>query len=65
MCRKWDIHLTQLRKVGSTSWGGRPRPLGGPRLRFQEPDEASGAVQGDRPTNQSPYRYLSQVDTHV
>jgi DNA-binding NtrC family response regulator len=44
------VWLTQVGTVGSRSWGGRPRLRGGPCLRFRQRDEASRAVQGDRPT---------------
>jgi hypothetical protein len=43
------VRLTQVRAFGSESWGGRPRRLGGPRLRFWKRDEASRAVQGGPP----------------
>ena len=54
--RQVAIRLTQVGAVGSTEWGGRPRPRGGPCLRFRQRDEASRAVQGDRPTKALPER---------
>src|SRR5664280_2386683 len=37
-------------------WGGRPRPPPAPWLAGQQADEASAAVQGDRPTKPMPER---------
>ena len=37
-------------------WGGRPRPRPAPWPACQQADEASAAVQGDRPTKPMPER---------
>ena len=55
------IRLTQVGRVGSTEWGGSPRPRGGPCLRFRQRDEDSRAVQGDRPTKALPERLCGRA----
>src|SRR5664280_2332234 len=46
---KAAIQLTQVGAVGSTWWGGRPRPRGGPRLRFRQRDEGVPSGPGGPP----------------
>jgi hypothetical protein len=61
---KLAIHLTQVGAVGRSWWGGRPRPRGGPCLRFRQRDEDVPCGPGG-PPHQSRRQsdYLSQVDS--
>ena len=50
------MHLTQVTRLCGAMWGGRPRPQPAPWPACQQADEASAAVQGDRPTKAMPER---------
>ena len=43
------IRLTQVLAIGSTWWGGRPHPRGGPCLRFRQRDEGVPRGPGGPP----------------